>query len=356
MGAGAQRHLSLSRRKAVLLALLAEAKRALPGATIGHLAFLLRHESCLREDKSFFDFLPMEGRPISFSLNHDLDMLREAGILRGDGDRWSLAFARTEPAKRWIGGLPEPVLAAVRGVCRRFGRMSREGIAQDVGQRYPRYFHSKQRTKDWDRDLFSRRRWAGQPPSHRRKTQPELLEPQESEGADASFVTPPSGPSPIFTAGYEGCSVEAFLDELLVNGIRLIADVRSNPSSRKYGFSRRSLEAFSQRVGLEYRNFPSLGIPGKARKGLDGFASYQRLLDSYERQVISRQAADVSELSSLAKASPTVLVCKEQDVRYCHRSRLATAVAEATGLAIRHLDTLGQQNRGAHARQELKTA
>ena len=41
----------------------------------------------------------------------------------------------------------------------------------------------------------------------------------------------------VYTAGYEGNSIDRFLDRLMKRGIYSIIDVRSNPISRKYGFS-----------------------------------------------------------------------------------------------------------------------
>jgi hypothetical protein len=45
----------------------------------------------------------------------------------------------------------------------------------------------------------------------------------------------------IVTIGYEGRSLEAFLNLLLQNSVTLLCDVRRNPLSRKYGFSKSTL-------------------------------------------------------------------------------------------------------------------
>jgi uncharacterized protein (DUF488 family) len=141
----------------------------------------------------------------------------------------------------------------------------------------------------------------------------------------------------VYTAGYEGRSVDAFFNDLLWEGIRMVVDVRANPVSRKYGFSGLRLGEFCRKLGFEYRHVPSLGIPTTERASLNGFASYQHLLDRYEQAMLPGHLAEVEELARLMRRQPAVLVCLEKDVRCCHRSRLADAVAKAAGLEVVHL-------------------
>ena len=54
-------------------------------------------------------------------------------------------------------------------------------------------------------------------------------------------------------------SYEAFFICLLRAGITLLCDVRRNPVSRKWGFSKRMLLAGCDRLGIEYRHLPDLG-------------------------------------------------------------------------------------------------
>ena len=131
--------------------------------------------------------------------------------------------------------------------------------------------------------------------------------------------------------------MDAFFDRLLREGITAIADVRANPISRRYGFARRTMERISNKVGVEYQHYPLLGIPGTLRSSLTDLASYQRLFDRYERETLSRQHAEINRLANSVAEVPTVLVCMEHDVDYCHRSRLAAAVSRVGGLPVHHL-------------------
>jgi hypothetical protein len=39
----------------------------------------------------------------------------------------------------------------------------------------------------------------------------------------------------IYTLGYEGISLEAYINKLIKNDVKLLCDVRKNPLSRKFG-------------------------------------------------------------------------------------------------------------------------
>jgi uncharacterized protein (DUF488 family) len=150
---------------------------------------------------------------------------------------------------------------------------------------------------------------------------------------------PTNGPAPIaiYTVGYEGKSVDAFFDNLMRHGMRALLDVRANPVSRKYGFAAKSLREIGAKLGLAYWHLPALGIEGAKRTSLTSFAAYQKLLDHYQTKMLPRQTSSIKQLVKLIVDRPSALLCMERDVRCCHRSRLAVAAAEATGLPVVHL-------------------
>ena len=289
------------RRQKIILALLADSKRTLVRPAVGNLVFLLRQETMVRSEPAGHDFVPFRDGPYSFTLERDLEALTAAGFLSSDGGRLKLGLQRAPEARRLITQLPDRTRTEVEYIAKQYSRMSREALQTDVTGRYSAYVASAR----GDAHVGKRAR-----------------------------------PVAFFTAGYEGCSIDRFFNGLLHEGIRMIADVRANPMSRKFGFGRTTLTRVADQLGLDYRGFPTLGIPSRARAGLDGFASYQRLLDSYERNVLQRRNAEIAELAKLVQREPTVLICKEQDVRCCHRSRLASEVARLSGLPVRHLERL----------------
>ena len=82
----------------------------------------------------------------------------------------------------------------------------------------------------------------------------------------------------LFTIGYEGRSVESFMHTLIQNDVRLLCDVRRNPISRKFGFSKNRLKSIASGVGIKYIHIPNLGIESKKRTSLTSNADYRFLL------------------------------------------------------------------------------
>jgi uncharacterized protein (DUF488 family) len=218
-------------------------------------------------------------------------------------DRIALCGRTRDLAEKEAEELPAPIVVAVADILGRYGRMNRGALVRSVYTRYPWFAQSSE---------LPERRLA----SIQRRKKPPLA---------------------VYTAGYEGKSVDAFFNDLLQRGINTVIDVRANPISRKYGFSRLRFGEICKKLGFEYRHVPTLGIPSDARAGLSSFDSYQRLLDRYEQAMLPERSTDVEELGRLMRRQPAVLVCVEKDVRCCHRSRLAEAVAQASDLEVVHL-------------------
>lgn len=42
----------------------------------------------------------------------------------------------------------------------------------------------------------------------------------------------------VFSIGYEGLTIDSFLNKLIANNITVVVDIRNNPQSMKYGFSK----------------------------------------------------------------------------------------------------------------------
>lgn len=292
----------LTRQKTVL-SLLTQAGRPLSPTVFVKLVFLLRQETELGRDRSFYDFVPYNFGPFSFTLYWDLGSLRQNGYVTPEEERVALCGRTLDLARDEAKELPASIQTAVADVLGRYGRMNQRALVRDVYTRYPWF----------------------------------ALNSELPERSLAAIQRPKKAPPAVYTAGYEGRSVDAFFNDLLKRGIHVVVDVRANPVSRKYGFSGLRLREFCKKLGLEYRHVPSLGIPSTARAGLNGFASYQRLLQRYEQAMLPGCLVEVEDVGRLMHRQPSVLVCVEKDVRCCHRSRLAEAVARTSGLEVVHL-------------------
>ena len=70
----------------------------------------------------------------------------------------------------------------------------------------------------------------------------------------------------IFTIGYEGVTQADFIAALSGAGVKLLADVRAVPLSRRPGFSKNVLAAGLREAGIDYVGFKALGTPPEGRE------------------------------------------------------------------------------------------
>lgn len=141
----------------------------------------------------------------------------------------------------------------------------------------------------------------------------------------------------LWTIGYESCGFDAFLETLKAAGVATVVDVRDLPLSRRAGFSKNVLASSLRRAGLDYIHMKSLGTPKEgrlaARRG-----DYPLFWSIVERRMQTPEAEfDVQRLAQIALDHPTALVCFEADPEKCHRRRIADALVEVHGFAVRHL-------------------
>ena len=90
----------------------------------------------------------------------------------------------------------------------------------------------------------------------------------------------------LFTIGYEGISLETYINRLILNDIRTLCDVRRNAYSQKYGFSKVVLQQACAGVGIEYIHIPELGIASENRQNLASQKDYDILFDNYEKTTL----------------------------------------------------------------------
>jgi uncharacterized protein (DUF488 family) len=130
----------------------------------------------------------------------------------------------------------------------------------------------------------------------------------------------------IYTIGYEGATQASLIAALSEAGVRLLADVRAVPLSRRPGFSKNVLAAGLREAGIDYIGLKALGTPPEgreaARKG--DLATLARV---YARQLgLPEAALQAAQLAAMAEERPTALLCFEREPGCCHRSLLTRAV------------------------------
>ena len=127
---------------------------------------------------------------------------------------------------------------------------------------------------------------------------------------------------------------------MLKSGVTLLCDVRRNPISRKYGFSKNTLARGCEGVGIRYEHLPELGIASEQRQSLDTQADYDALFADYERTWLPKQGAALKKIEGWIDAGERVtLTCYEHQPNQCHRHCVAEALAgkASKDLTAKHL-------------------
>jgi uncharacterized protein (DUF488 family) len=140
----------------------------------------------------------------------------------------------------------------------------------------------------------------------------------------------------LFTFGYEGLSIGAFISRLKAAGVRTVFDIRQLPLSRKKGFSKTAFGIALHDAGIVYAHLPIFGCPRPIRdryKIDQNWKAYEKAFDAY----LGEQSDAVAELARLAAKTTACLVCFEADFRLCHRSLVARATARVGGPRVTHL-------------------
>lgn len=155
-------------------------------------------------------------------------------------------------------------------------------------------------------------------------------------------------PMTIYTVSYEGRSLEKFLADLRAAGVRLVADVREAPFSRKPGFSKNALAEALRGVDIGYRHFRMLGCPRLVRDRYREDGDWEQYTRDFMAH-LDQQQSTIQELAVLTTAQPTALLCYEADFNRCHRTFVARAVAKVAGAQIVHItaDDLVTNARGS---------
>lgn len=131
----------------------------------------------------------------------------------------------------------------------------------------------------------------------------------------------------LFTIGYEGVSLEKYLNKLVTNKVKLLVDVRKNPNSMKYGFSKSALIKYCNSLGIEYIHIPEVGIESDKRQTLNTQEDYDNLFKQYKKTTLAEtEVYQEKIIKLLEKFDRVALTCFEADICQCHRKPLAESI------------------------------
>ena len=253
-----------------------------------------------------YDFVPYRFGCFSFTSYADKRRLIERGLLVDDEHHWELTSAGHDLIRRQA---VEPLLAASFS---RRNPLRGNALVADVYRRFPWY-----------------------------ATRSEIADKVLDDHTDLERIRrsrPAQAKSGLFTIGYEGRSLESYLNQLLRAGVTTLCDVRRNPLSRKYGFSKTTLSQSCERVGIRYEHLPQLGIASEERRDLQTQADYDALFAEYERKSLPNQTESVAKIEHWIQHGDSVaLTCFELQPQQCHRHCVAEAIERGSKLTACHL-------------------
>lgn len=298
---------TLLKRQTALLSLLRVLGGRCTKLDFQKLLFLYCNE---QDDEATYDFVPHRFGAFSFTSYADRRRLTDRGLLAADVADWVL----TEDGREMV---PEdiPYLKSLGDFARRWRGLSGDALVAETYRRFP-YFATRS-------EIASR-----------------VLGHEQDAISRIDDARPAIGPAGLVTIGYEGRSFEAYLNLLSMDGVTVLCDVRRNPLSRKYGFSKRALESGCNAVGIRYEHLPQLGIASELRRDLRTQADYDALFVTYERDYLPHQREALATIRDWITAGERVaLTCYELHPEQCHRHCVAEALQEQLGprLRVRHL-------------------
>ncbi len=273
-------------RRKILLALIEVFDGSLKRTDCEKLLF----NFCQHTGKNYYDFFPYQYGPFSFMSYYDKRRLTDLGLLKSTDD------FETSTKHSYLNELLPADKVTLLNFKQSIGDLRGEKLVKKTYREFPQF-------------------------TSRSKIVKRLFDVDEVKQLQ-SFWKKDSKPV-VFTIGYEGLTIDSFLNKLIANNITIVVDVRNNPQSMKYGFSKKSFKQYIESAGMKYSHIPELGIPSAMRKGLGESISHTVLFQKYEKELLPKQEDEIKQLLNLTNQSERVaLVCFEANHHYCHRHTL----------------------------------
>jgi uncharacterized protein (DUF488 family) len=283
-------------RRKIILALLQLFEGQLDKIRLQKLLFLFT----LKQTKAEYGFVPYKYGCYSYSANADLTTMVSKGLLE-ESQKHFTKLDRTDYLKL----VKSDDLKHLQQVKTEYGRMSANALMKHTYINYPFY-------------------------ATRSEVAVDILDKNEMEKVKAA--KPNGANTVLFTIGYEGISLEEYLVRLLKNDVKVLVDVRNNPLSMKFGFSKTLLKRYCESLGIKYLHIPEVGIQSEQRQELNTQADYDKLFTVYRKQNLTKTTKAQTDILNLLKENKRIaLTCFEANICQCHRKHLAEAIETLPG-------------------------
>lgn len=141
----------------------------------------------------------------------------------------------------------------------------------------------------------------------------------------------------LYTIGYEGTDLCAYISALKQARVDVLIDVRETAWSYKRDFCKTALSNALNAAGIDYVHLKSAGNPKQNRRTAK---SMQECLERFRQHLIHDRSGVLELAGILAEAEvanrTACLTCFERDASSCHRSVLALALADHLGAMHTH--------------------
>lgn len=278
-------------RRKILLALLEAFPGKMERLKFQKLLFLLN----TRLESPVYHFLPYKYGCFSFQANAEFLNLEKKGFISIDGSSWTI-----NGNDSWLYSLTDDDRSQVKQLVHEFGTFTTDELIKYTYEQFPFYaIRSTIVNKHLDVEGIKK----------------------------VKAATPKKVGSTLFTLGYEGLSLEQYINLLLKHDVKILFDVRKNAMSMKYGFSKKTLQSACENVSITYEHYPDVGIASNKRKNLQTQEDYDTLFAEYRTTVLHQTVPVQIELcKKIEKMKRAALLCFEKKPVMCHRSHLANSL------------------------------
>ena len=252
-----------------------------------------------QQDKAY-DFVPYKYGCFSFQAVADLSTLKKYSKITDSDDCY-----RNISGEDYMGQLKPHDKSVILRVKNLYGNMTNDELVKSTYLSYPYYAINS---------TIAERILTPEQLAKVKQARPSKLKPV------------------LFTIGYEGKTLETYINQLILNDVKLLCDVRCNPLSMKFGFSKAQLQRSCESVGIQYVHTPEVGIKSDKRQELRTQADYNKLFIDYKDDTL-KSTLHIQKyiLSLLSDNKRIALTCFEANVCQCHRKPLAEAISELPG-------------------------
>ncbi len=288
-------------RQRFLLSLLEVSGGRLSKMDFQKLIFLLQQEA----EFSYYDFVPYYYGCYSFQAQSDIELLEKSGWLR-------ISKKCVELVSKPIVYFKDEKLSIIRRFFDKFKELNGQELIVYTYKKYP-YYAIKSKVAESLLDELAYKK---------------IIEEKRKLQSSAKLV---------FTIGYEGLSFETYANQLILNDVRLLCDVRRNPLSRKFGFSKKALSYLLPKLGINYLHIPDLGIKSEDRKTLNTEADYFKLFEMYRKTLVQKEDVLQIVMTLLGEHKRIALTCFEKQHNFCHRHCISDYLESKNSIRISHL-------------------